>query len=79
MLRWFRDEYLVATDGGRALVEHYYKVAPPIAERLSGKPELEGVWGTVRRCVEAIERGQFEEAVRLYRAMVTSLESSPQR
>ena len=77
VLRRFRDEYLMATDEGRALVEHYYKVAPPIAVRLSGKPELEGVWGTVLRCVEAIERGQYEEAVRLYQAMVTSLESAP--
>ncbi len=77
VLRRFRDDHLMESTEGRALVSHYYEIAPAIAERLRGSPEFEGVWGTVGQCVEAIERGQFDEAVRLYMAMVISLESVP--
>jgi hypothetical protein len=78
-LRRFRYEHLLSTEEGRALVDQYYEVAPPIAERLSGRPELEDVWATVTQCIEAIECGRFYEATRLYTAMVRSLEQAAAR
>lgn len=79
MLRRFRDEQLLATAEGRALVKHYYGIAPAIAERLSGRPELESVWTTVIACVAAIEQGRFDKATRLYTAMVRELELTASR
>jgi hypothetical protein len=73
-LRRFRDQHLLATEEGRALVHHYYEVAPGIAERLNGRRELEGVWAVVTQCVQAVDENRFDDATRLYTCMVRSLE-----
>lgn len=73
-LRSFRDRHLLATEEGRALVRHYYEVAPGIAERLHGRSDLEEVWGIVTRCVRAIEEGRYDDATQMYTTMVRSLE-----
>jgi hypothetical protein len=73
-LRHFRDIYLLNTAEGAAMVDHYYSIAPAIAERLVEPAELEQVWEVIRKCVEAIEAEQYNEAKNKYRAMVLSLE-----
>jgi hypothetical protein len=73
-LRRFRDQHLLTTQEGRALVDHYYKVAPDIAERLNQRRELEGVWTVVTQCVQAVDEHRFDDATQLYLAMVRSLE-----
>jgi hypothetical protein len=40
VLRQFREEYLLTNPLGRALVDFYYKVSPPIAELITGHPSL---------------------------------------
>jgi hypothetical protein len=40
ILRGFRDEYLLASAMGEALVGFYYRVSPPIAEFINGHPNL---------------------------------------
>jgi putative hemolysin len=40
ILREFRDEYLLTNPAGRALVDFYYTVSPPIAEFITEHPSL---------------------------------------
>ena len=43
ILRQFRDEYLLTSPVGKALVEFYYRVSPPIAEFITEHPSLKPV------------------------------------
>lgn len=73
-LRLFRDEHLLKSSSGRALVEHYYSIAPAIANKLTVSSELERVWITVGNVVSAIETENFELARELYQEMVNRLQ-----
>ena len=74
ILRQFRDEYLLSNVVGVQMVEHYYQVAPAIADRLVEHAELENVWIVICGCLEAIADGRFEDASSRYAEMVNSLE-----
>jgi hypothetical protein len=43
ILREFRDEYLLTNPLGRALVDFYYKVSPPMAEFITEHPSLKPI------------------------------------
>lgn len=43
ILRAFRDEYLLTSPPGQALVGLYYRVSPPIAEFIAGHPGLKPI------------------------------------
>jgi hypothetical protein len=43
ILREFRDEYLLTNVVGRALVDFYYRVSPPIAEFITEHPSLKPI------------------------------------
>jgi len=43
VLRDFRDQYLLTNPVGKALVEFYYKVSPPIAEFITEHPALKPI------------------------------------
>jgi len=43
ILREFRDEYLLTNMVGRALVDFYYRVSPPIAEFITEHPSLKPI------------------------------------
>jgi len=43
ILREFRDEYLVTNPLGRAFVDFYYKVSPPIAQFITKHPSLKPI------------------------------------
>ena len=43
LLRGFRDEALMTNAAGRALVDVYYKVSPPIAEFITEHPSLKPI------------------------------------
>lgn len=73
-LRFFRDEHLLKTPIGQAVVEHYYAIAPDIADKLSDSLELERVWTTIEFVVSAIEAKNFEVARELYQEMVSRLQ-----
>ena len=73
VLRRFRDEVLLSTSEGRALVGHYYRVAPAIVAELSAAADLDYVWSTVQKCVAEIEARDFYAAVLLYRSMTEEL------
>jgi hypothetical protein len=43
ILREFRDEYLLTNPLGRALVDLYYQVSPPVAEFITERPSVKPV------------------------------------
>ncbi|MCX6010295.1 MAG: hypothetical protein NTW48_09785, partial [Chloroflexi bacterium] len=43
ILREFRDEYLLTNPLGRAFVDFYYNVSPPIAEFITEHPSLKPI------------------------------------
>ena len=43
ILRGFRDEYLLTNPVGKALVEFYYRLSPPIAEFITEHPSLKPI------------------------------------
>jgi hypothetical protein len=43
ILRQFRDEYLLTNSPGRAFVDFYYRVSPPIAEFITEHPSLKPI------------------------------------
>ncbi len=73
-LRHFRDHFLLASQDGATMVEHYYAVAPLIASQLVSHADLEQVWEVICGCVAAIESGCHEDATRSYHGMVQALE-----
>ena len=40
VLREFRDERLMTSSAGRLLVDLYYRVSPPVADFIAGRPAL---------------------------------------
>lgn len=77
VLREFRDGYLQGTVGGSYLIETYYRIAPGLVERIeqseAADATLAWIYEIVSQCVAAIEQGDPERAVVLYRAMVNRL------
>jgi hypothetical protein len=43
ILREFRDRYLLTNPPGRAFVDFYYRVSPPIAEFITEHPSLKPI------------------------------------
>ena len=72
-LRRFRDEQLITTRDGRALVSSYYEIAPAIAAKLEREADFKFVWECLQRCIDHIENADREAAVREYQTMVVSL------
>lgn len=75
LLRKFRDQFLLPTKEGQALVQHYYQISPEILEKISTKSELEGIWKVIKSCVSHIEEQNPYKALAEYKAMARSLEA----
>lgn len=73
-LREFRDNYLIKTNDGLEMLEHYYSIAPAIAENLTNTQDLEFAWSTICLCIKDIESNKYESAIKKYRAMINALE-----
>lgn len=78
-MKKFKDEYMNATEVGRALVKEYYEVAPRIVERMKGRSDRQEIFTKVYKemiepCVKLIENGKYEDAKMLY--MVYTLKLS---
>lgn len=69
LLRAFRDNQLMQTPEGKALVERYYQEAPSIAEKLIRPADLSYAWTSINKCVSFIEDGSYEKAIEEYREM----------
>ena len=66
-LRSFRDGWLAKQDGGKALIDEYYRIAPKIVDAIHAEPNsdeiLRKLYGEmVVPCVEDIEAGDMGKA-----------------
>uniref|UniRef100_UPI003AEEA57A CFI-box-CTERM domain-containing protein n=1 Tax=Paracoccus sp. T5 TaxID=3402161 RepID=UPI003AEEA57A len=73
MLRRFRDDVLVRSREGRALVEEYYREAPRLAHLVEVNGERNHIWREIQVTVEHIERGNNLAAIAAYRGMFQRL------
>lgn len=79
VLRMFRDTHLTQRPDGSQMVERYYEVAPRILAAIQAEPDALDVLrrlfaDLVVPSVSLIEAGRYEDAVALYRGVVTDLE-----
>jgi len=72
-LRLFRDNHLMKTPEGKALVDRYYLEAPEIAACLVRPEDMSYAWSYITRCVRLIEERRYEMAVEQYREMFQNL------
>lgn len=78
LLRSYRDEYLMNTEDGEALVKEYYNIAPTIVNRIGrqeNKAEIyAGIWDTyLTDCIHLIEEKENEACQKRYMDMVYDL------
>lgn len=74
-LRKFRDEFLLATEEGTALVKHYYAIAPTIVDAIKASPQAASTLNYLAQnfiypAIQHIGAGNPAEAAGLYMAMV---------
>lgn len=77
--RNFRDEYLMRTAEGEAIVREYYDIAPTIVKHIGQKTDsceiYQGIWDKyLNPCLQMIEQERNEECEQLYMKMVRDLE-----
>lgn len=76
-MRSLRDEYLVKSDDGKRVIEDYYKIAPPIVEKIreegNSKKVFRDLFNEIRDIVSLIEIGDLENAAEQYKEMVLGL------
>ncbi len=75
VLRRFRDDVLVTSREGRALVEEYYRVAPRLVLIVEVNGEHDNIWREIQSTVDHIERDNHLAAITSYRFMFERLRS----
>lgn len=75
LLRKFRDDYLLSTEGGKEAVNLYYQIAPAIVAALDASPLAAAHYNYLKcnfidRAIQLISDGQNEEAAGVYAGMV---------
>ena len=80
ILRSFRDGYLSSLPGGREEVAEYYFIAPQIVAAIKDRANAPAIFNSIYEklvcpCVEMIERGENENAHKLYRDSVRQLQT----
>ena len=79
ILRKFRDEYLMPTEEGKALVEEYYNIAPGIVDKImknEAKAEiLEVIYEEICKIIKMIEHKENNDAMYAYKNMVIEIQS----
>lgn len=78
LMRRYRDEYLVNQEGGEAVVEEYYDIAPTIVNRINRMENAEDVYADIwnsylHPCVSMIESDNLEACRKIYTDMVYDL------
>jgi len=78
MLRTYRDEYLLSTMEGSAVVNEYYNIAPTIVNRISREANAAEIYNEIYNsyispCVKLIEADEKEACQKHYTEMVNEL------
>ena len=73
-LRAFRDNILLASPEGTALVNTYYQIAPGLVSKINASPTrreiYRHIYGQILLCISAIEEKEYEKAIGLYQDTV---------
>lgn len=77
--RAFRDGWLRVQPDGAALIDEYYRVAPPIVEEIDAQPDAPRIYQRIwekylQPCLHDIEQKKYLSCKNRYVAMVRSLE-----
>ena len=72
-MRAFRDEVLLKTAAGQAMVQHYYDVAPRLVPLMDDVSTAEWVWSRIQATVGHIAEHRDEAAIQCYRHLVAHL------
>lgn len=77
VLRDFRDNWLRAQPIGEMEVAEYYRIAPPIVEKIKARDDAVSVFESIYNelvlpCVAFIDNGKNEEAYALYKKLTQS-------
>ena len=80
LLRSYRDNYLLQSEEGGAMVKEYYNIAPTIVNRIARQENAGAVydelWNSyLMDCVHKIENGENEACRERYEEMVYDLKS----
>ena len=78
-LRNYRDNYLMKTDNGKALVEEYYEIAPGIVTIINMQQNADEIYRQINKdyltpCIHHIEAGENDKCCDLYMQMVRDLQ-----
>lgn len=76
-LRNFRDDILETTTEGRKMCEEYYRIAPPIVDRLhklNDSANYEYIYAKILDCIKYIENKEYEKAVEVYKDMCIKMQ-----
>ncbi len=81
LMKKYRDEYLAGEEGGAALIEEYYDVAPTIVKRIARSKEADATYHYlwehyISKCVSQIKQGQLEEGRDTYVEMMQELKAT---
>lgn len=76
VLRWFRDNFVSRED-----IEHYYQIAPVIVFAIDNVSDSDIIYeyiyeNVIEKCVEAIEKGNYNFAHDRYKNSILSLEET---
>ncbi|MBQ7776014.1 MAG: hypothetical protein IJ379_08835 [Lachnospiraceae bacterium] len=78
IMRRFRDEVLLKSVSGKAIVEHYYEIAPFIVEKLEKNSNkniiLDEMYNTILEIVSLLEEGKEKDAFTKYVLLVYETE-----
>ncbi len=78
LLRSYRDDYLLQSEEGAAMVKDYYNIAPTIVNRIGRQADAHAVYGEIWNtylsdCIQKIEQGEEEACKERYIEMVDDL------
>ena len=76
-LREFRDKHLLNSADGKKLVNQYYDIAPAIVKCLEADKNknilFKEIFSQIKLACDAIERGEFDNASKIYKSAVANL------
>ena len=81
-LRAFRDGYLARQEYGPELTRMYYEDAPAIVDWIESRPDrdalLESIYARIVKCVDLINKKEYDAAIIRYLMMVYELKRQAQ-
>jgi len=80
MLRDYRDNILANEEGGKAIINEYYDIAPTIVKRINRSENPSEIYNDlydqfITKCINNIENSNYDACRETYASMVTELKN----